>query len=172
MTTKKTHTVTFYSPGTFYDEQSTKDIDSWDTKKAVQMSKEIEERYNARPYAFRFKTWIDHDPVPDGQGGVLDVKSKEIESSGMYHLGGRLRTLDDVEKDNDPQESILRSNMKGHSPIVIENRNSYRHTGVYSETCVIVDDYGIVIDRGDSPKWKEYRKSKELVEDANSTKRQ
>lgn len=48
----KKHFVIFYSPGTFFNEESTLPIDSWDIDKAIEMSKSIKERYNATPFGF------------------------------------------------------------------------------------------------------------------------
>jgi hypothetical protein len=48
------HYVTFYSPGTFVSESSTLSIEDWDTAKAVEMAKNIQERHGAKPYGFRW----------------------------------------------------------------------------------------------------------------------
>lgn len=45
----KAHFVHFRSPGTFFAEESTRPIESWDTDKAVEMAREIKERHGARP---------------------------------------------------------------------------------------------------------------------------
>jgi len=50
----KKHFVTFCSPGSFVSEETTKPIESWDTEKAIILSKEITERYNSKPYGFYF----------------------------------------------------------------------------------------------------------------------
>ena len=68
----KKHFVTFYSPGTFVAEQTTKPIDSWDVELAVSMSGEIKERYGALPYGFQFST---------RERGENDLDSHEVETS-------------------------------------------------------------------------------------------
>lgn len=159
MVFKTKHTVTFYSPGTLFSEQTSKDIDSWDTKKAVEMAETISERYGAKPYAFVFRTFKTHDPVSDGEGGLLKVESKKEKESGYYFLGGKLETYDDVVKRNDPKEEILRSNMRGNEYwIVCINTNSYRSTMPFGEDDKIVDASGIVIESGDDSKHVKYRK--------------
>jgi tRNA/tmRNA/rRNA uracil-C5-methylase (TrmA/RlmC/RlmD family) len=49
----KKHFVTFLSPGTFFNEETTKPIDSWDVAKALEMSKTVVERYEQRPYVIQ-----------------------------------------------------------------------------------------------------------------------
>jgi hypothetical protein len=153
----RTHRVIFYSPGTFFPEESSREIDSWDTRRAVELSKEVVERHNARPHSFRFKTYLTAAPVPDGEGGVLNVEPKEVDASGLYFLGGRLRTLEEVKAENNPKEQILISNMENNCPVAIENRNSWLFTGEFGERDCIVSEAGEVIERGDSPRWLAYR---------------
>lgn len=118
MTEMQQHFVTFYSPGTFFAEETTKPIDAWDVKVAAKMAHNIVERYGATPYGFRFTT--------RGRG-PKDLDSKQIKQSCLYHLGGRIETLAEVEARNDPKEDILRSNMRsnGYDKIVV-NDNSWR----------------------------------------------
>jgi hypothetical protein len=52
----KKHFVIFFSPGTFMAETTAKTIESWDTGKAIEMAREIKERYDATPYGFCFTT--------------------------------------------------------------------------------------------------------------------
>ncbi len=152
------HYVTFYSPGTFFPEESTKPISKWDTTEAVHLSKTIIERYNALPHSFRFRTMLEAEPVPDGEGGELQVAPKEAESSGLYYLGGVLRDYDEVKQKNDDKEKILLSNMKCNRMwVIIENTNSWRFTGEFSENDCIVDEQGKVVKRGDSPDLVHYR---------------
>ena len=159
MVFKRKHTVTFLSPGTLFSESTIKDIDSWDTKKAVEMAEKITERYNAKPYGFGFETWKTHAPVSDGEGGTLEVRPKEEKSSGIYFLGGKLETYDDVVARNLDSESILRSNMRGNEYWVIcINTNSFKSTLPFNENDRIVDASGVVIESGDDPKWVKYRK--------------
>lgn len=114
------HSVVFLSPGTFVAESTQSPIESWDVERAQDMAAEIVERYNARPYGFYF--------VTRGRGAD-DLDSREIERSGTYFLGGKVRTVDDVRAANKPDERTLLSNMEcnGYSRI-IDNRNSWRWT--------------------------------------------
>lgn len=99
----KQHFVTFYSPGTFVAESTTKPIDAWDAEVAKAMMADIKERYGATPYGFRFTT---RGRGPD------DLDSKVIATSPMHYVGGKVETLEEVEERNDPKEEILRSNMR------------------------------------------------------------
>lgn len=100
------HFVTFYSPGTFVAEHSTKDIDSWDVEAAKRMAVSISERYGAKPYGFRFSTRV---------RGPDDLDSTVTSTSPMYYLPHcKVETLEEIEARNDPKESILRSNMRGN----------------------------------------------------------
>jgi hypothetical protein len=161
------HYAVFFSPGTLIAESSFREVPSWDPAIAAKLAQGIVERYDATPYAFRFETQIEHDPVPDGEGGMLKVQPRTITKSGLYFLGGTLVTLDDVERRNDPKESILRFNMRENSVVVCENReNRFRSTIPFEEDDVLCDRDGRIIDRGDSADWKAYRarKAKELAE--------
>lgn len=114
------HFVTFYSPGTFVSETTSLPIDSWDVDKAVEMSASIQERHGATPYGFFFTTRSNNNDMLD---------SKEAARSNMYYLGGEVRTVEEVEADNLPDEHILRSNMRFNKwDRVITNNNSWRIT--------------------------------------------
>lgn len=101
----KKHFVTFYSPGTFMAEETTKEIKSWDVDKAVRMSKAIKERYNAIPYGFSFST---------RERKEKDLDSKVTKTSGMYYINCEVQTLEDIIAKNDPKDKILIQNMKGN----------------------------------------------------------
>ena len=98
----KRHFVKFYSPGTFVAETTTKPIGEWDVSKAMEIAGDIKERYGARPYGFQFLT---------RERGDDDLDSSVTEKSPMYYLGGKVRTLAEVQADNLPDEKILLSNM-------------------------------------------------------------
>jgi len=152
------HKVTFYSPGTLFSESSTYDIENWDTVKAVELAEKVLERYDAKPYGFVFETFIVSDDVPDGEGGMLKVQSKSVEKSGIHFLGGWLETYDEVMLRNDDKESILRSNMRYNDNwIVCINTNSFRSTIPFNEKDCIVDAFGKITERGDSPRNVTYR---------------
>jgi len=110
MTTKeridvKQNFVTFYSPGSFVAEDTTQPIDAWDIDEALRRLTKIKERYGATPYGFRFTT--------RGRG-ANELDSRQIAQSGTYYFGVRVRTLQEVEEANLPDEQILRSNMRGN----------------------------------------------------------
>ena len=110
------HFVTFYSPGTFTAEQSTREIDSWDVQAAQKMAAEITERHGAIPYGFRFST---RSRGPD------DLDSTVTNTSPMHYLPHcKVETLAEIEARNDPTESILRSNMRsnGYDRIVVTTK--------------------------------------------------
>lgn len=114
------HFVTFLSPGTFVHEESTKEIESWDATKAVELAHNIKERHGATPFGFYFTTRT---------RGENDLDSKVSERSKMFYLGGKVETLAEVLERNDPKESNLRSNMQsnGYDRIIV-NTNSWKVT--------------------------------------------
>ena len=126
----KQHFVTFYSPGTFFAEQTTKPIDSWDVDKAIEISKSIIERHSALPYGFCFTTRERKDD---------ELDSKETERSHMYYLGGEILTIEQVKERNDPDDKILISNMEcnGYDRIVV-NTNSWKWTQPLNKNDVVL----------------------------------
>ncbi len=131
LTDMEQHFVTFYSPGTFFAEQDTKPIDSWDVDAAIEMARGITQRYNARPYGFQFTTRTRKDDELDSS-----VSAK----SNLYYLGGRIETLEEVEARNNPDEKILRSNMRGNGwDRIVVNDNSWRTTQPLEADDVILD---------------------------------
>lgn len=125
------HYVEFFSPGTFLSETSTEEIASWDIDTAVQMATKVTERYGAIPYGFQFST---------RERSAKDFDSKETKRSQTYFLGGKIETLAEVEARNDPEEAILRSNMRanGYTKIVV-NTNSWKATLPFNKGDVFLD---------------------------------
>lgn len=124
------HFVTFVSPGTFVSEQTTKEIDSWDIKKATEMARNVTERHSARPFCFYFTTRTND--------GELD--SKVTATSRKYYLGGQVQTREEIEDRNDPSEEILRSNLRANGiDRVVVNCNSWK-------SVLPLDDGDIVLD--------------------------
>lgn len=95
--------MTFYSPGTFVAEQSTRPIGAWDVDLAIAMSCDIKERHGARPYGFRFTTRARSDE---------DLDSKEVARSPMHYLGGKVETIEEVRRRARSDERTLLSNME------------------------------------------------------------
>lgn len=155
-TVRRVHHVVFLSPGSFTSECSSREIPSWDPALACEMSTQIVERYGARPYAFYFTTSIAAPDVPDGLGGSLRVEPREIERSGLYHLGGQILTVEDAERERG-ERSVLASNMRNNWPLVVETRNSFRHNAPFAVRDVIVNVKGEIVERGDTPERIAYR---------------
>jgi len=123
--------VEFYSPGTFVSETTKKEIEKEDVQLAVKMSKKISERHGAKPYGFRFVTY-------SRKSNELD--SKQTKASGMYYLGGKVMTLEQVKAKKDPKDKILISNMEGNGfKRIIENCNSYKITLPLNDEDVVLD---------------------------------
>jgi hypothetical protein len=158
MKTREQHYVIFHSPGTFFDETSSREIDSWDTKKAVELREQILERHGARPYGFRFLTNLEADPVKDEDGNEMEIKPKKVKDSPMHFLGGRVETYKEIAERNLDSEEVLRSNMLINKWwTVITNTNSYRTTRQFDGEDVVVDAKGDIIDRASNyiPEWPE-----------------
>jgi len=98
----KAHFVTFFSPGTFFSEETTKPITSWDVEKAKKMATGITERYNQKPFCFVFSTRSRNNK---------ELDSKVIKQSHRHYLGGKLVSLKEVEAEHG-KDSILASNMR------------------------------------------------------------
>lgn len=147
------HFVTFYSPGTFFAEDSTREIEAWDWEKAVEMSAKITERYGATPYGFRFKTMLCADPVSDGEGGSLTVQPKEVESSGTYYIEANILYYDEV-----LDEGALKSNMLCNNwPFVAEATTGWRWAQPFNP-----NDFNCVngeLIRGDDERFQSRRES-------------
>ena len=101
----KKHFVTFYSPGTFVAEMTTKEIGSWDVEKALEMMDHITERYDAIPYGFVFTT-----RARTGE----EFEPKEVSRSGIYYVDCKVTTLAELEAAPLKSNKILRENMRSN----------------------------------------------------------
>ncbi len=127
----KKNFVTFFSPGTFFSEETTKEIDEWNVDLAMEMAKDICERYDAKPYGFKFYT---------RERNENDFDSKETNRSGLFYLGGKVFTVKELEDKNDPEDSILIMNMKGNGyDRCVVNTNSWKFTGMLAEGDTVLD---------------------------------
>lgn len=139
----KKHFVTFYSPGTFVAEESTKPIDAWDVDKAVKMARKVSERYNAKPYGFRFST---------RERGKDDLDSKVTKRSGLYWLGGKVETLAQVKARATEKDRILVSNMECNKyERIVTNDNSWRWTMPLEKGDVVLDVVPVMDERQADP---------------------
>ena len=121
--------VTFYSPGTFVAEQTTKCVASWDVDKAVAMMSGIEERYGAKPYGFQFTT---------KKRGLRDMEPHVIDTSPMYYVNCRVQTLEQVEAEG-PATKILAQNMRSNNwDRVVTTEEGWKWTQPLRETDVVL----------------------------------
>lgn len=124
------HFVTFKSPGMATAEQTTKEIDAWDTLKAVEMAYDILERHGAKPYGFHFSTRA---------RSAQELDSKTIAKSGTYFMGGKITTLQEVIADPINNE-ILIANMKGnHWDQVVTVTKGYEWTSPILKDDAVLD---------------------------------
>lgn len=114
MNCSKKHFVTFLSPGTFFNESTTKEISSLDINEAKTMAGFIYERYGTHPYAFYFTT-------KELQGTGWYMKQVEIYHSPTYYIRGIRYTLNDI---------IERNIFQGKYDILISNMMSNEWTHV------------------------------------------
>ena len=130
---------TYYSPGTFFLEQSAFEVEGRDLVACAGRAKvDVKERHGAKPFAFRFT---------DGNGESL---------SGLYYLTGKVIRRDEVP--DDKEHSIMRSNMfDPERCVVMENINSFKHVSHFSDEDVVLDWEGNVVRRGDEPALVSYR---------------
>ena len=125
------HFVTFYSPGSFVAEETTKPIDEWNVDQAVEMARGIRERYNALPYGFRFST---------RERGPNDLDSHVSARGPMYYLGGKVETLEQVKARATAEDGILIRNMEGNGySRIITNTNSWKWTQPLKDDDVVLD---------------------------------
>ena len=125
------HYVHFESPGTFIAETNTKEIPSWDVDLAVAMSSDIQQRHGARPYGFYFTTRARADD---------ELDSKQVARSGKYYLGGKVETREEVEARNDPNEDILRFNIRANDVKRIwTSTNGYRWTQILEDEDTVIE---------------------------------
>lgn len=125
------HFVTFASPGTFFPETSTLEIDAWDIDTACKMAVDIVERHGARPYGFYFST---HGRT------AKQLNAREIASSPFYFINCRAETREEVEAANRPDEEILRANMRNNDIKAIARAKSGW------KTAIEIRDHDVVLD--------------------------
>lgn len=138
----KQHYVEFLSPGTLFHEIRAVPIHKWDVDTAIEMSRGIKERHGAVPFGFQFVT---RGRQPD------ELDAKELKRSGTYFLGGVIETRDEVTARNDPDEIILRSNMRDNDiNRIVTNTNSWKVVQPFKEgdTLLNLAPPGIDADHG------------------------
>lgn len=142
------YTVTFYSPGTFFSETTEKDIKLWDVVKALELAKDVEERYSAKPYGFSFTTYETYGPIVE-DGVEFKADQKKLESSGIYYITGKVESAKEILSRTDSDERILRSNIECNNiKAIVTNTNSWKFTGEFRKGDFVVDWDGNILDSG------------------------
>ena len=127
----KKHFVNFLSPGTFFAEKTTKEIHAWDIEQAVKLSRDVVERYGARPYGFYFTT---------RERSEKDLDSHETARSGTYYLGGIVLTLEQIVAREDPDDRILIANMRSNGyDRVITGQSPWEWSRPFMEGDVVLE---------------------------------
>lgn len=124
------HFVKFLSPGTFCAEETVKEISSWDVDAAIEMMKQITERYGSKPYGFYFLTRARADD---------ELDSKVVKTSGMYYINGVVETLEEIKAKNNPDDRILISNMESNGwKSVVTTYSPYEWTQPFNDDDKVV----------------------------------
>jgi len=127
----KKNFVKFLSPGTFMSEYTTKEITTWNVDEAIEMHKDIVERYGAKPYAFMFVTIGRADD---------ELNSRVLDQSNLYYINGKIQTLEEIKAKNDPEDRILIGNMErnGWDKVVV-TYSPYRWTMPLMEGDIVLN---------------------------------
>lgn len=160
MATQRKVFAQYFSPGLLFSETSLRPLEGDTYEEAVRAAASVEERHGAKPFGFDLVTHIVADPVDDGEGGTLNVVSKEVERRGRFYLGGDIYLYDRVVAE-EGADSIWASNMRcNRDPVSIVIVNGYKSTQIFRESNVVVDERGVVVRRGDEPELVRYRAAK------------
>lgn len=161
MNPKRQSIARFYLPDLLFAGESVVPLETGRIKDAVQAAKKVKSRHGYTPYAFALQTRIVCDPIPDGEGGFLNVEPKLVDPGiGRYYLGGQVKNYEEVVALSDEGErSIVAINMVNNEiPIVIYK---YGQAHEFNEDDVVVcDDTGEIILRGYDPDLSKYRAEK------------
>lgn len=130
-------------------------------KEAVQAAKKVTSRHGYTPYAFALQTRIICDPIPDGEGGVLNVEPKLVDAGiGRHYLGGQIKNYEEVVALSDKGERCIAAiNMRNNLiPFVLYKYGQAHQFG--EDDVVVCDDTGDIILRGYDPELVKYRAQK------------
>ncbi len=129
------HFVTFYSPGTFVDEETRTPIDAWDVAAAFAMAKDITERHDAKPYAFQFTT---------RSRGDDDLDSKEVARSPMHYFGVKIETIEEISARRRPKERTLLANMRSNGwDRIVTTTSGWKTSRPLGAEDVVLDESGL-----------------------------
>ena len=105
VTSRQFTLVTFYTPGSFMPNESTKEVPGLDTEQIAAMAPK-----NA--YSFIVQEFIEKTTTVDGE----DLKKTEAAGQAhRYYIGGKLYTVDELKAEfTDDSKSTLISNMEGN----------------------------------------------------------
>lgn len=133
--------VVLYTPGRAFV------VDEWNVDEALR-------RVSEEVGSFQFRTYLTADPIPDGEGGLLEVEKKEVDRSGTYFVRGSLLTYDEVSDSHEDFKRMMR--LKENWVVVIASLiHPFRENDFIIEP---VDGKAVITARGDDPKLVAYRK--------------
>lgn len=113
----KKNYVEFFTPGSFFSESAAIEIENWNVDEVMDILKKYIKKGGTIPFGFKFFTKERKD---------AELDSHISESSCMYHLGGTIKTLEQVRNECNPENKILISNMVNNNyDKIIINYNSW-----------------------------------------------
>jgi hypothetical protein len=105
---KDQHYVKFFFPGSFFSEEESKKVDSWEIN-----------GLELPPYAFAFQFYTIRTQKSTLEDGRTKEFSEQIDESSVYYPNGVVYTADEI-KDEFGDDSILYSN------VIINNKKAIR----------------------------------------------
>lgn len=135
----ETNQVRFFVPSFVVSDTQEEKIHSWDIARAIELYQNIVQKNMRCPYGFQF---------------LKKEKGELIAESGVYFINGKVRSYQEVLKDNKEDESVLRDNMKYNQyAAIVEVRNKFLTTMPFAKNDFAIDLIGNIIAKGSDYSW-------------------
>ncbi len=106
------HEVTFLTMGKLTAKRWCRPIALWDSTTACRMLHAISDHEGSRPFAFFFTSWrVEPDRVSE-TSGVVKGKRELIRTSSLFFVSGTVKTLGEIEEQDDGRARILIQNLR------------------------------------------------------------
>ncbi len=106
------HEVTFLTMGKLTAKVWCRPIALWDSTTACRMIHAIADHEGARPFGFFFTSWrVEPDRVSE-ISGVVKGKRVLSRTSSLFFVSGTVKTLDEIEEEDDGRARILIQNLR------------------------------------------------------------